>query len=664
MRIPKPISGGRRAFSRLTALILIATVALSSVFVAVAWHLLAGKRDGQHANAAHEMPVKKSRSAFHGPKQESPELGTADLARAGTSESTLPSIPGSSDSRFIEPLADSYRRIDPAEDGWRTEAFSEAASGQLARLAHLLENTNEVSADGIESLASAGFHGKSLRPTEMVTVFDDRVLAVSRERPDAAVPADVDGVAGLVEAFRELTSPLRDASDVHVKFKLFQVEPEANAFTTTAYFLASGVTSSGAIQINATWKCRWSDVDSPSPLLQSIEVEDYEEVRHQGSSGKLFSDCTEAVLGKNDSYHRQLAHGTDHWRRRLARDLGLDVVANHGLALGDVNGDRLEDLYVCQQGGLPNRLFLRNPDGTLTDASAQSGADWLDYCASALLVDFDNDGDADLVVAQEWRVLFMSNDGQGKFQLEFGLGTHAQSFSMAAADYDQDGDLDVYLCGYNPSASSVRLGIMGEPMPYHDANNGGRNMLLRNEGNWEFIDVTEQVGLDENNTRHSFAVAWEDYDNDGDQDLYVANDYGRNNLYRNDGGRFRDVAPELDVEDQSAGMSVSWGDYNQDGWMDLYVSNMFSSAGNRITYQRQFKSEVNETIRSQFQRHARGNTLFESTGDGRFRDVSEPAGVTMGRWAWGSKFVDLNNDSLEDLMVANGFITTDDPDDL
>ena len=198
-------------------------------------------------------------------------------------------------------------------------------------------------------------------------------------------------------------------------------------------------------------------------------------------------------------------------------------------------------------------------------------------------------------------MLMLSNDGLGHFQLEFGLGTKAQAFSMSSADYDQDGDLDVFVCGYNPSGANVRQGAMGEPMPFHDANNGGQNMLLKSVGNWEFQDVTKETGMDENNTRHSFAAAWEDFDNDGDLDLYVANDYGRNNLYRNEGGHFKDVAAELGVEDMSAGMSASWADFNHDGWMDLYVSNMFSAAGNRITYQRQFKTDVDEeTAQSNF----------------------------------------------------------------
>jgi len=174
--------------------------------------------------------------------------------------------------------------------------------------------------------------------------------------------------------------------------------------------------------------------------------------------------------------------------------------------------------------------------------------------------------------------------------------------------------------------------------------------------------------LYQNNHRFSFATAWEDYDNDGDLDLYVANDFGRNVLFRNDlneeGRRFTDVSRQAGVEDIAAGMSVTWGDYNHDGWMDLYVSNMFSSAGSRITSQSQFKRDEDDQTRKDIQRHARGNSLFENQGDGTFRDVSVDAAVTMGRWAWGSLFVDINNDGWEDLYVANGFFTTPDTGDL
>ena len=176
--------------------------------------------------------------------------------------------------------------------------------------------------------------------------------------------------------------------------------------------------------------------------------------------------------------------------------------------------------------------------------------------------------------------------------------------------------------------------------------------------------MTAAVGLDQNNNRWSLAAAWEDYDNDGDMDLYVANDFGRNCLFQNNAGKFIDVAATAGVEDVGSGMSVAWGDYDHDGWMDLYVSNMFSTAGNRIAYQQRFKPGVPDRVKKMFQRLAKGNTLFRNRGNGTFEDVSQTKAVARARWAWGAKFLDINNDSWEDLIVANGFVTGKDTRDL
>jgi hypothetical protein len=111
-------------------------------------------------------------------------------------------------------------------------------------------------------------------------------------------------------------------------------------------------------------------------------------------------------------------------------------------------------------------------------------------------------------------------------------------------------------------------------------------------------------------------------------------------------------------------MSTNWGDFNRDGWMDLYVSNMFSSAGNRITYQKQFIPGANPKALSVFQHMARGNTLFAANGQGGFKDVSMETRTTMARWSWGSTFADLNNDGWLDILAANGFITAEDTGDL
>jgi hypothetical protein len=287
-----------------------------------------------------------------------------------------------------------------------------------------------------------------------------------------------------------------------------------------------------------------------------------------------------------------------------------------------------------------------------------------------LLVDLDNDLDQDLLLATSDGVLIMSNDGRGSFRVRAtNVTPAAHPYSLAAADYDVDGDLDVYVCCYNPRQGINRHLLFARPVPYHDANNGGPNVLLQNDatpadGPWQFSYATHRVGLYENNQRFSYAAAWADYDNDGDLDLYVANDFGRNNLYQNQGGRFRDVAAQADVEDIGPGMSCCWGDYDRDGWLDLYVSNMFSSAGSRITEQPQFQQGADPQTRAAFRRHSRGNTLFHNRQDGTFADVSVDSGVVIGRWAWGSLFADLNNDGWEDLVVANGFITQSDPGDL
>ena len=264
----------------------------------------------------------------------------------------------------------------------------------------------------------------------------------------------------------------------------------------------------------------------------------------------------------------------------------------------------------------------------------------------------------------KWSLVVHENDGLGRFRLAATIETKFNLMSLSAADYNNDGKLDLYVCGYSPGPEGSPTDIFANPVPYHDANNGARNFLLRNDGEFSFTDVTEAVGLDVNNRRFSFAAAWEDFDNDGDLDVYVANDFGRNNLYRNDGGNFTDIATEAGVEDIAAGMSVSWSDYDHDGKMDLYVSNMFSSAGNRIAFQNQFKPDADDDTLQLLRRHARGNSLFRNTGDGRFEDVSVDAGVTMGRWAWGSVFTDLNNDGWDDIYVTNGFYTSEDSGDL
>ena len=595
-----------------------------------------------------------------------PNTSATDESTSGShrqsADQILLTAPAVGQTEFIGPLADAYERIDPDRDGWQSEAFGATAGKQLQRFGELLQQSSAIPDSRIEKVITDDFSAPSLFGATGTEVFSDQNIKVDRVETNNQWVSDQRGVGRfneLRDEFGARFSPLKSA----LKFKVVRVENSTGDKQTVVYFHANGPSSAGLTELTATWNVTW-EVIGNDLRIQSIRVTAHENVTRLNSNDTSFVDCTASVLAKNGSYGSQLLRGTDYWRSRLPRMFGLDVVANHGLAIGDVNGDQLDDIYLCQQGGLPNRLFIQLPDGTLVDKSKEGGADWLDYCASALLIDLDNDGDRDLVVAEESLVLLMENDGAGHFSLRAETNALAQTFSITASDFDLDGDLDIFCCGYNPLADRVRTGAMGEPMPYHDAQNGGENMLLRNESGWKFSNVAKSVGLGQNNNRFSFAASWEDYDNDGDSDLYVANDYGRNNLYRNDNGQFHDVAAELGVEDMSAGMSVNWADFNRDGWMDFYVSNMFSAAGNRITFQRQFRSNENAGIKEQYQRHARGNSLFQSDGQGGFTDVSVSAGITMGRWAWGSRFCDINNDGWQDILVANGFITTEDTSDL
>ena len=573
---------------------------------------------------------------------------------------------------------------DPTLEGWHTETFSRATDRQLDVLRKLI--VGEAKDFSIlTDVVAVDFTCPSLRPSEFDEVFRDEALTVRRYKPTSQrIAATTIGPTGNGElhADRGLTrcrnalvafvEPLSAADDLRAKLKTVRVLNQETGMHTVVLVQLSGTTQNGSMQQNATWLCRWSEESSERPRLTSIEVKDYAETLATTTTKTLMSDCTEAVLSRNKCFEDQLLIGIPTWLDRLDANVAIGTFGRSGLAIGDVNGDGLDDVYVCQTRGLPNRMFLQQPDGTVSEAAARLGVDWIDASQSALLVDLDNDGDQDLAVSLGRHVLLLSNDGKGQFAEELSLPLSRPAFSLSAVDFDHDGRLDLYACVYFSSASDP--GKLADPLPYYDAQNGGRNVLWRNEirqdeSPWTFRDVTQRVGLEQNNNRWSLASSWEDYDNDGDMDVYVANDFGRNNLYRNEllpsgEAKFTDVAAAAEVEDGSFGMSVTWADYDHDGYMDLYVSNMFSAAGNRITYQRRFKPETGEATRRKYQYMARGNSLFRGTADHSFEDVSLDAGVAMGRWAWASRFMDINNDSWDDLIVTNGYLTNELEDDL
>ncbi|MCH8921774.1 MAG: VCBS repeat-containing protein [Planctomycetes bacterium] len=564
---------------------------------------------------------------------------------------------------------------DPRADGWDTEAFSNAAGAQLKKLHRFITQHGEASHTVLAGLAADTFRCASLRPGPLREVYRGRTLRITRsEKPSQINPRDPRrGPSRLEAVLRELIDPFSKDQRMRVATKIVAVTNHGDTVSTDVLFQASGLADGGSLQQNAQWTCRWAPVDDDGapPRLLSIEVNSYEEIESRSPGETLLVDCTLAVLGHTRAFREQLAPGVPYWLERLDTSVVTPTDVRSGVSIGDVNGDGLDDVYVCQPAGLPNRLFLQNTDGTVRDVAAEMGVNWLDRTRSALFLDLDNDGDQDLVVALGNDLVIHENDGRGRFIKRSVLPLLRPGNSLAAVDYDQDGDIDLFACVYY--AHDRDPGQLMDPIPYYDARNGGRNVLWRNDisadGLWKFTDVTQLVGLDKENSRWSFAASWEDYDNDGDADLYVANDFGRNNLYRNDlasdGGRsFTDVAASAGAQDAAFGMSVSWADYNHDGWMDLYISNMFTAAGNRITYQRRFQPGLDEAAKKKYQYLARGNTLFAGSSEGVFRDVSIEAGVTMGRWSWASQFFDINNDGWEDLFVTNGYLTNPLKDDL
>ncbi len=384
----------------------------------------------------------------------------------------------------------------------------------------------------------------------------------------------------------------------------------------------------------------------------------------------------------------------------VAADVGLDVERSPfrwsvgpdpmammagGLCWIDVDDDGWLDLFVTDtwsdgewgrwraDDSIPTSRLFRNEVGRFVDVTETFGAGVENRSNGCVAADLDNDGWTDLYVTTERENVLLWNDGGDRFidDAELPVASEADVYGWhsgaAVGDIDGNGWPDLYVAGYTdlgfPKTGTHPPGFPNPFVAEPDA-------LLLNDGpsadgaRVAFRDVTAEVGIEPNGPDYGLGAVLSDLDRDGDLDLYVANDFGRNNLYRNDGGRFTDVAAEAGVEDLSAGMSVAWGDYNRDGRMDLYVGNMFSSAGNRIAYQRQFRSGSDEESLQGFRRHARGNSLFENLGGGTFRDISVESGVTMGRWAWASPFLDLNNDGWLDLAVANGFITNSDSGDL
>ncbi len=329
-----------------------------------------------------------------------------------------------------------------------------------------------------------------------------------------------------------------------------------------------------------------------------------------------------------------------------------------GIAFVDYDGDGYLDVYAVngQQLAAPaapratNRLFHNGGDGTFADVTAAAGAGDEGYGMGITAGDYDNDGYPDLYVTNYGPNVLLQN-AAGSFRergVELGVADSLWSVGAAFFDYDNDGDLDLYVANYldysladadrelRPYVSrggGEVLPITGYPHP--DNFDGVADVLYRNDETG-FTDITPEAGV-YNPGGKGMGLAVADYDDDGDVDIFVANDQTENFLYENRGdGTFVDMgllsgtAYDRDGRTQS-GMGADFADFNGDGRLDLFLT----------VYQ------------------SESNALYHNDGDGFFTEVAFPVGLARPSFpyvSWGTVFLDYDNDGFRDLFVANGHV--------
>ncbi|RMH37102.1 MAG: hypothetical protein D6689_21445 [Deltaproteobacteria bacterium] len=299
----------------------------------------------------------------------------------------------------------------------------------------------------------------------------------------------------------------------------------------------------------------------------------------------------------------------------------------------DVDGDGWLDALVGAEGG-PPRLYRNRGDGTFADVTASAGlaaaAAGAPFMAAAA-ADYDNDGDVDLFLMRWGPNRLLANDGTGAFvdvTAAAGVaGDGAWTTAAAFGDFDGDGWLDLYVGNY----------VREVQFPTHVPE---PNRLYRNRGDGTFEDVTAITGTAGAGT--TLAVAWTDYDGDGDADLMVCNDFGAfiepNRLYRNDGaGAFAEVAADEAADVAIYCMAIAPGDYDRDGDLDYYLANI---GHNPLL--------------------ARTPAGFVDRADAAGADVTHDACFTdLFATSWGAAFADFDDDGWLDLFVSNGYIPAD-----
>src|ERR1035437_8623208 len=553
------------------------------------------------------------------------------------------------------PLADVLSLVAPGSDEYITEKYAVEVETLLKQWSQNLK----ASIRGISSLARSlhpMIEASPLTPTGETPLRSGYGVDVVR-RQFAAQP-----VPGRERFLQGLESWLGQVVRIETaEFEIYGIAEIAATPLTVRLEIRYDIVATRKDQSReervGSWRTEWSRDETAAWMAHRWETG---EEMLSVARGPVFIDVTHQALGATDSYNKQMMRSVDYWRTILDGAVGVDVYSNNGVAVGDFDNDGFDDFYVCQPAGLPNRLYRNRGDGTFEDVTEKAGVGVLDNTACALFADFRNLGLQDLLVVCGTGPMLFVNHGDGTFSLKrqsFKFASPPQgTFTHAAvADYDRDGRLDIYFCMY---MYYLGLDQYHYPIPYYDARNGPPNCLLHNQGNGVFEERTEEAGLNADNDRYSFACAWGDSNGNGLPDLFVVNDFGSSQLYRNNGnGTFAVVSHQANVEGVGAGMSCAWCDYDNDGHQDVYVPSMWEAAGQRVSGQKQFHEMAPQNIRELYQRHARGNALYRNSGDGTFQNVGHQANVEMGRWSWSSDFWDFDHDGYSDLYVANGYLS-------